>query len=246
MRPAIIPQRFSAFDKLSSADVQALLAGASSRATAAGFALKHRHVAVLCEQTLSAPADALAAAASALGATVVRLRPSGLKLRDRAGLGDAATLLGRLYCLICTEGLRPSANAALVDLAGVPLLSDVTAAWHPARVLADLLVMQEFAGRPAAAIRLGLAAGTEPATLQAWHLAAGLTGLQLIGIKQAPLVLAPPACDFYVGCGPQCGEPRRQHLVVVGHSAGRYTCLAAQQLDAQQRLLQSLMTHLVG
>ncbi len=246
MRLAIVPQRFSAFDKLSSADVQALLAGARSRVMGAGLALKHRHVAVLCEQTLSAPADALAAAASALGATVVRLRPSSLKLHDRAGLGEAAALLGRLYCLICTEGLRPSANAALVDIAGVPVLSDVTSAWHPASVLADLLVMQEHAGRPAAAIRLGVAAGTEPATLQAWQLAAGLTGLQLIGITQPPLALAPPACDFYVGCGPPCGEPRQQHLVAAGATASRCTCLAVQQVDAHQRLLQSLMTHVVG
>ena len=88
--------------------------------------------------------------------------------------------------------------------------------------------------------------GTEPATLQAWQLAAGLTGLQLIGITQPPLALAPPACDFYVGCGPPCGEPRQQHLVAAGATASRCTCLAVQQVDAHQRLLQSLMTHVVG
>lgn len=241
MGPAIDPQRFSAFENMSLQDVQALLSGARVESTVPGSALMNRHVAVLCKPTLQASGDALAAAASALGATVVRLSSDTLRLDDRQCLRETARLLGRLYCLICSEGLGLAVNSGLSRWAGVPVLNDVTLPAHPTRILADLMSMQDHARRPAATITLGLSDDPDARTFRAWQLASGLTGLRVVRIDAALASSAAPECDFFFGPGPQCAACRVPHLIAVDAVAGACTCLAAQQADARLRLLRSLL-----
>jgi ornithine carbamoyltransferase len=241
MRPTITPQCFSAFDTLSSAAVQALLADAGRLQAAPNATLKNRHVAVVCEEPLSAAAETLAAAALAIGAAVVRLQPSGLNLSDRSRRRQTVQLLGRLYGLVCTEGLEPQLNASLTRWAGVPVLSELTAASHPAQVLADVLVMQEHARRPIATLTLGLARDTGAAVQRAWRHASALTGLRICVLDTPPEETATPVCDFYLVCRQQCGESGLPHLLAAASPTGERQCLVAQQLDARHRVLQALM-----
>lgn len=232
---------------MSPQDVQVLLSGASVESTLACSALTNRHVAVLCRPTLHAPGDALAAAASALGATVVRLNPDTLRLDDRQRLRETAKLLGRLYCLICSEGLGLAVNSGLSRWAGVPVLNDVTVAPHPTRILADLMSMQEHARRPAATITLGLSDDPDATTFRAWKLASGLTGLRIVRIDAPMATSAPPACDFFFGQRPHCAACRVPHLMAADAvAAGACMCLAAQQADAHHRLLRSLLLQVSG
>ncbi len=247
MKPASTPQRFGALHDMTSQDVLGLLAGAKSEATGLGAVLRNRHVAVLCEQEAGEhgaghAADALAASASALGATVAHLRPSSLALHGQPGLHETAQMLGRLYCLVCSEGLKPTVNAGLGRWAGVPVLSDVTAPSHPVRMLADLLVMQEHAGRPPGAITLGLAA--DAASMQAWQHLAALTGLKVMRLDASAGLAAPAGCNFFMGCAAQCSAAEQPHLMAADPATGDGQCLAHRLPDAQHRLLRCLMTQL--
>lgn len=246
MRTPTLPSRLYAFDDLSAQDVQALLAGASIAATGASAALGNQHVAVLCEEPACESAHVLAAAASALGATVVRLRTSSLHLSDRPQVRETARMLGRLYHLIGCEGLGSRVRAGLGRWAGVPVLSDVAATSHPTRILADLMLMQECASRPAAQITLGLFDDTEAVALGAWHQAAGLTGLRIVNLGQQSGDDGRPPCDFYFGHEPAGATQLPRHLVAVGSATGRSESLADRQRDAHRRLLQSLLTNLGG
>lgn len=246
MSPATTSQRFSSFDNMSAADVQALLAGAQSLEGTVGSALKNRHVAVLCEQPMSAAVNALAAAAVSLGAAVVRLVPSTLALRDLTAIRQTARLLGQLYGVICTAGLEPSINTSLARWAGVPVLSDLTVASHPVQILADLLVMQQHARQPIASLTLGLRADTDAASLRAWQQVSALTGLKISRFDEPPPADPVQICDFHVGSGPQPGGSVWQPLVASGQAAGRCDCLVEQQLDARQRLLKSLMAQVAS
>jgi ornithine carbamoyltransferase len=232
-------QRFSRIEDLSASDVQALLAHA--RAAPGAAVLRGRHVAVVSDTAASESADALAAAALALGATVVRLHPGKLRLEDRAGLRATALLLGRLYALIGVEGLDARAARTLGRWAGVPVLDGVAAPCHPSRLLADLLAMQEHAGRPPAEITLELAGDAAPASARAWRRLSGLTGLRIGG---GPRDVAPGNGAFVFR--PDAGAGLRLIAADGRVGDGDADALARRRLDAHRRVLSSLLVQLSG
>jgi hypothetical protein len=249
MPTGALPQGFDALDDLSSQDLQALLAGARGMSSGVPQTLRSRHVAVLCEHPVCDSADALDAAASALGAVVVRLRPGTLAPDDPPQWRETARLLGRLYHVIGCEGMAPGVTAALSRWAGVPVLSDVTAASHPARILGDLLTMQEHADRPPSAIALRFVDEPDAPLAMAWDRAARLTALRLVRLEGQHAAAFPPGCDFLFDHEAPCAECGRTHLIAAGRAGragGRGPCLAGHQLDAHRRVLLSLLANLVG
>ncbi|MDE2276835.1 MAG: hypothetical protein KGK09_11110 [Burkholderiales bacterium] len=246
MRSGTQSERLCSLDDLSPADVQGLLAVAARIGApgVAGPALEGRHVVVVSEAPASTSAAALAAAAAALGAAVVRLRPDALQLEDRQRLRETARLLGRLYQLIGCDGLRPSAMAGLCRWAGVPVLGDVAGPCHPARMLGDLLAMQEHAGRPAAHITLGLADAPRSAVGRAWGRVSALTGLQLVSVGPAAAGRARSRCDFVLGPGPHDPPGAPSTLQVREAEGDARADLGLLQASARHRLLQSLLSSL--
>ncbi len=131
--------RLQSLSELSASAAQRLLAAAQAirRAGVSVPRLRGRHVAVLCEAPHSASADAFAAAALALGAAVVRLQPSALRLTGRQAGRDTASALGRLYGAIGCDGVAPSVLGLLVRWSGVPVFNAVAASTHPLWRLAE-------------------------------------------------------------------------------------------------------------
>lgn len=249
---------FGNFGDLSPENARAWLAGAGNTGAAQGGAqvhaqggaqgaasraLKNRHVGLLCDGPRRESADALEAAALALGATVVRLRPASLQL-DEPRLRETARLLGRLYQFIGCEGVGPVVQSGLARWAGVPVLGDVVAPDHPVQVLSALLAMQEHAHRPARSITLALAAGIDATLAEAWHQAAGLSGLHTVDLAQLAGAAAPPRCDFVLR--PGADALLAQPPTLSPWTPARGDNLAQRQAAAQQRLLQWLLTHLSG
>lgn len=222
-------------------EVRALLAGAAVVSSAPPTVLRHWHVAVVSETAACGPGVGLAEAAVALGASVVRLRPSVLRLDDRRQLRETASLLGRLYDLIGCEGLALPVRAGLCCWAGVPVLNDVAAASHPTRILADLLLMQELARRPADTITLGLFDAPGSATFQAWRLVSVITGLHLVYLGPAQETAPAPRWDYRLD--PPLGATDLMPLVAAGEA---FEGLAERQHDAHRRLLQSMLMYLSG
>ena len=148
---------------LSPVDRQRLLAAAQALRLGGGAArpLRGRHVAVLCEALPSPSADVFAAAAVALGANVVHLRPSALRLFGRQARRDTASALGRLYAAIECDGVAPSVLALLTRFAGVPVFSAVAARRHPAWLLADQWTAQQLADEAATSASTGLPSNAE-------------------------------------------------------------------------------------
>ncbi len=248
MRPPILQPRWCSLDGMSSDDVQSLLAGAKAFAAVgeAGHAFRYRHVAVLCELPSSESADAVVAAASALGATVVRLRPSTLRLATGQALRDTARMLGRLYNVIECDGLGTPIVAELSRCAGVPVLGEVALAAHPVRMLADLLTMQEHAGRPPSGITLGLERSPSSPAAAAWARVAELTGLRVAVIEPAAPAATQKRCDFVHDRLYPRRAGQAPHLMAVDGATGRAEGLAPQQADCHRRVVQALLANVMS
>jgi ornithine carbamoyltransferase len=132
-------------ERLSDSQRRALAATATAfkHAALAGLAsrpLQGKNLGLICEEEDNADAALFESAAKALGAKVVRIRPSVAGLGNDAALPQTARMLGRLYDAIECHGLPPE----LVDLirhhAGVPVydaLSRTSASQHAVATLVD-------------------------------------------------------------------------------------------------------------
>ncbi len=253
MRPSTPHPRFWGIDDLTPADAQLLLAGTHGQAAGTGAdapALRQRHVALLSERPGSASAAALAAAATALGAAVVHLRPSTLRLAPPSELRDTARVLGRLYCLIGFDGLDPAHAAQLARWAGVPMLNEVAAPTHPARLLADVAAMQASTGKRAPALKLGVVGDPGGTAATAWQRVGELTGLQVLALGQARRNGAADGCDF-VYAAPVADRPSRlpRLAAVKAHSASPGQAapdIEALRNDSHARVVQALLRQLVS
>ncbi|WP_309639933.1 hypothetical protein [Methylibium sp.] len=230
-------------DDLSSADVQSLLAVARALKHAGGVSrpLQGRHVAVLCEALHSASADVFSAAAARLGAVVVRIPPSVLRLAERQGLRELANTLGRLYGAIECDGPSDATAEQLAGWAGVPVFNAVAARLHPTRLLADLLTMCEHAQQPAADVTLCMASHAGSPLAAAWCQLGALTG---VGMRSCE-----PAAGASLRSGDFVFEAQRSGGVVAppallamedGH--GQRRSLLDQQAENHRYVVQALLS----
>jgi ornithine carbamoyltransferase len=125
-------------------DAQALLEAARGlrRAALDGLVhlpLKGRNLGLLTAADGSPEASLFTAAASALGARVVRLPPQPWGGADPAPGRDAARLLGRLYDAIECQGLPAEQVAWLGRHSGVPVFDTLAGETHPTASLAQML-----------------------------------------------------------------------------------------------------------
>jgi ornithine carbamoyltransferase len=175
------PHRFRSLAESSPREVLALLASARTFKQAGQGArpLRGRHAAVLSESPGDASAEVFAAAAAALGATVVRIPPSKVGLGDERGAEEAARLLGQLYCAVGYDGASPAVSALLSRWAGVPVFDAVAGQTHPTRLFGDLLTMSEHLHKPLAEITLCVTGDPLAPLALAWQRLARLTGIRV-------------------------------------------------------------------
>jgi ornithine carbamoyltransferase len=171
-----LPHRSTwSLQNLSCDDVLALLDGAGrlKRAARAGqpcTPLRGKNLALLGE----VEDGLLRRAATELGAKVAFLSAQG-----GHGLNGSARLLGRLYDAVDGGRMPDAALEQLNRDAGVPVFNGLGADDHPSRVLAELLTIQEHAGKALAGLRVLFIGDPETPCGKALRRAAALTGIDL-------------------------------------------------------------------
>ncbi len=84
------------------------------------------------------------------GGHVTYLGPEDSHLGHKESVKDAARVLGRMFDGIEFRGFAQESAEILGAYAGVPVWNGLTDQWHPTQMLADVLTMQEHAGKPLA------------------------------------------------------------------------------------------------
>ena len=109
--------------------------------------LKGKNIALIFEKASTRTRCAFEVAAYDQGANVTDLGPTGTQIGVKESIKDTARVLARLYDAIEYRGFD---QAAAVELGrhGVPVWNGLTDEFHPTQVLADLLTMEEHAGKP--------------------------------------------------------------------------------------------------
>ncbi len=110
--------------------------------------LRGKQIALIFEKDSTRTRTAFEVAAFEQGAQVTYLGPSGSHMGHKETVKDTARVLGRFYQAIEFRGFRQTDAETLARWSGVPVYNGLTDEWHPTQVLADLLTMQEHAGRP--------------------------------------------------------------------------------------------------
>ncbi len=111
-----------------------------------------KNVALIFEKSSTRTRCAFEVAAYDQGARVTYLGPSGSQIGHKESMKDTARVLGRMYDGIEYRGFGQSIVEELGAFAGVPVWNGLTDEFHPTQVLADILTMEEHAGRPASEI----------------------------------------------------------------------------------------------
>jgi ornithine carbamoyltransferase len=177
-------------------DVAAVLdtARALKRAEHSGLAaamLRGKNIAVMDAPGASSGADSLERAASALGARVTHLQSTGMP--DNGAAAATYRMLGRLYDAIDCVGMTPRQVERIEQEAGVPVFDGLWRPEHPARVIGELMEIEEHAHRPLEGLRLGFGGDLRAPRGRALARLAERTGMQV-----SAAVEPAPQTDFFI------------------------------------------------
>ena len=114
--------------------------------------LKHRNVVLLFDKTSTRTRCAFEVAALDEGAHVTIL--SNSQMGKKESIEDTAKVLGRFYDGIEYRGFSQTLVEDLARFSGVPVWNGLTDRYHPTQVLADLMTIEEHAGKPLTGIKL--------------------------------------------------------------------------------------------
>lgn len=110
--------------------------------------LAGKNIALIFEKTSTRTRCAFEVAMYDQGGHVTYIDSTSSQLGHKESLKDTARVLGRLYDGIEYRGFEQSAVEELAKYAGVPVWNGLTNESHPTQILADLLTMEEFGGKP--------------------------------------------------------------------------------------------------
>ncbi len=245
MQRTNLPHSLGSLDQLSPGHAASLIATAQTlkRVGSGARSLKCDHVVVLCDAAQSASADAFAAAAGVLGATVVRIRPSASALANETDRMDLARTLGRLYGAIGCDGIDAGLLMHLVQWARVPVFNALSYNTHPTRMLSDLMTLSEAARKPIANLTLGMAATPGSPLVEAWKHAHALTGVRLtVWQVDTPV----PSVDFFCHAPPSPALDAPVAWMAVDGNRVPQPVSAAKQNENHHFMIQSLLLNTVG
>ena len=107
-----------------------------------------KNIALIFEKSSTRTRCAFETAAYDQGARVTYIGPTGSQMRVKESIKDTARVLGRMYHGIEYRGFGQEIVDDLAKYSGVPVWNGLTDEFHPTQVLADLLTMMEFSGKP--------------------------------------------------------------------------------------------------
>jgi ornithine carbamoyltransferase len=110
--------------------------------------LAGKNICLIFEKTSTRTRCAFEVAAHDEGMGVTNLDPSGSQIGHKESIRDTARVLGRMYDAIEYRGFSQAAVEELARSSGVPVYNGLTDESHPTQMLADLLTMEEHAGKP--------------------------------------------------------------------------------------------------
>ena len=109
--------------------------------------LAGRNIALIFEKTSTRTRSAFEVAAHDQGAHVTYMGPDETQLGRKESMKDTARVLGRMFDGIEFRGSSQEGVEILGSCAGVPVWNGLTDQWHPTQALADILTMQDHAGK---------------------------------------------------------------------------------------------------
>ncbi len=110
--------------------------------------LDGKHVALIFQKTSTRTRMAFEVGAHDQGAHSSYLGPGESQLGAKESPSDTARVLGRMVDGIEFRGFAQADAETLAASAGVPVWNGLTDTWHPTQSLADVLTLQDHAGRP--------------------------------------------------------------------------------------------------
>ncbi|MEW2634492.1 ornithine carbamoyltransferase [Streptomyces sp. NPDC048389] len=121
---------------------------AAKRAGAEVQRLRGRNIALIFEKSSTRTRCSFEVAAADQGASTTYIDPSGSHIGSKESAKDTARVLGRIFDAIEFRGDGQDTVEELAAYAGVPVYNGLTNHWHPTQMLADVLTMTEYAGKP--------------------------------------------------------------------------------------------------
>ena len=115
--------------------------------------LAGRKIVLIFEKTSTHARSVSEAAAHDEGAHVTYLGPGESPLGRKEPVKDTARMLGRTFDGIEYRGSGQETVEILAEYAGIPVWNSLTGAWRPTQMLADVLTMRDYAGKPLEDVR---------------------------------------------------------------------------------------------
>jgi ornithine carbamoyltransferase len=110
--------------------------------------LAGKNIALIFEKPSTRTRCAFEVAVHDQGGHITTLDSVGSQLGHKESMKDTARVLGRLYDGIEYRGFHQSVVEDIARVSHVPVWNGLTDEAHPTQILADLLTMQEFGGKP--------------------------------------------------------------------------------------------------
>jgi len=107
-----------------------------------------RNIALIFEKASTRTRCAFEVGAHDQGANTTYLGPEGSHIGVGESMKDTARVLGRMFDGIEFRGFSQDSVETLARFSGVPVWNGLTDQWHPTQMLADILTMQDHAGKP--------------------------------------------------------------------------------------------------
>ncbi len=163
-----------------------------------------RSLAMLFEKRSTRTRCAFETAFGEEGGHPVFLSSADIQLGAKETIEDTARVLGRMFDIIEFRGFEQSTVEKLAEHSGVPVINGLTDMYHPTQALADLMTIEEQAGklRGTATVFIGDGRNNVSRSLM---IGAAMTGLEHTVIAPAELHPAPDFVERLKGIAENTG-----------------------------------------
>lgn len=149
--------------------------------------LKGKNVVLLFEKTSTRTRCAFEVACLDEGAHVTFLDSNSSQMGKKESLEDTAKVLGRMFDAIEYRGFDQKVVEDLAKYSGVPVFNGLTDVDHPTQILADLLTIEEHAGKPLKDAKVVFCGDIRNNMCYAWMYGCAKMGMHFVAYGPAAL-----------------------------------------------------------